>query len=53
MNNLAVGPVDYELQLETWMNDTEAFALERSVGTQTGEIDEATHERLKALGYVE
>ena len=51
--NLAEGQFDHELLYRSWIEETEGFALERSVGTQTGEIDEATQERLKALGYVE
>ncbi|MFQ6104066.1 MAG: sulfatase [Candidatus Glassbacteria bacterium] len=53
MKNLAGVEVEIESQLKRWMEDSEAYALERSVGAQKGEIDEATQERLKALGYVE
>ncbi len=53
MNNLAGGEPELEALLKSRVESTASFALEQAVGEQTGEIDESTHERLKALGYVE
>ncbi len=53
MNNLAGEREEVEASLHTLIEKTESYALDHSVEGQEGEIDEATQERLKALGYVE
>lgn len=42
-----------ESRLAARIETAQKLALESAVGAQTGEIDEATQDRLKALGYVQ
>jgi arylsulfatase A-like enzyme len=53
LKNLAGSQQELESELAARIATTEKLALESAVGAQKGEIDQATQERLKALGYVE